>query len=88
MRNIGIIGSGSLGSHLSKLICRNQLGHFLTISDKNSDNLNNNDIWIGNNEETIQMSDVLFLTVKPYNIKSVCEDIDKYSNNNKYAYIN
>jgi len=68
MKNIGIIGAGSLGTHLSKLICRNQWGHFLTISDKNSDNLNNTDIWIGNNEETIQMSDVLFLTVKPYNI--------------------
>lgn len=81
MKNIGIIGAGSLGTHLSKLICRNQWGHYLTMSDKNSDNLNNNDIWIGDNEETIQMSDVLFLTVKPYNIKSVCEEIDKYSNN-------
>jgi len=89
MRNIGIIGAGSLGTHLSRLICRNKWGNFLTISDKNPvivDKLQEDlGIWAGDTVDTIGVSDIIFVAVKPNNIKSVCKEINKYSVNWKYS---
>ncbi len=82
MKKIGIIGVGSLGTHLTKLICRNNLQSFLTVSDRNVEklikvnDLNNTDgVSLAYNMDNILASDIIFLTVKPDNIKSVCNDI-------------
>ena len=84
MRNIGIIGAGNLGTHVCKLIQRNQWSHFLTVSDKDFETAERlvdelkDDAWVGYKKETIQVSDIIFLTVKPDQIKSVCEEISRY----------
>ena len=79
MKSIGVIGTGNLGTHLVQLLCRNKLHDFIILSDEdntkaellgkeyNLDTLSTND--------NIHRSDIIFLTVKPDNIKSVCGNI-------------
>lgn len=85
---IGIVGTGNLGNHLSKLICSNMKINTLTISDINPYSASElgkelqkdfNRVWVENNTNNINTSDILFLTVKPNQIKSVCEQINMYS---------
>lgn len=83
MKNIGIIGTGNIGKCLIKLMCSNNAHNHLTVSDLNSDiayELSERfDVSAENNQETIEMSDILFLTVKPDNIKGVCDEINQYT---------
>ncbi len=85
MKTIGIIGSGNLGTHMTQLFCKNNLEMFLTVSDKSITKANTlayqHDIESATNLENIRMSDIIFLTVKPNNIKDVCEEI---KNNSTY----
>ena len=72
MKSIGIIGAGNLGSHLTKLLLRNNLNYFLTVSDVTPPSISKScDVLITSNKENIKISDILVLTVKPNNIKSV-----------------
>ena len=79
MKSIAVIGVGSLGTHMTRLLCRNGLNHFLTISDKDLNRANllglEHDIEVMENEDIIRYSDVLFLTVKPNHMKEVCDQI-------------
>ena len=79
MKNIGIIGFGNLGNSLSKLLMRNNVGKNLSISSKEMSSKESLIIKQGDN---IRRSDIL-LTVKPNSIKDVCDDINKYANNEK-----
>ena len=83
IKNIGIIGAGSIGSHLAKLIYRNKLGHHISIADKNMWKARAQIIESGTTEEVIQSSSILFLTVKPNNIKEVCLTIQNLNISNK-----
>ncbi len=79
MKSIAVIGVGSLGTHMTRLLCRNKLNDFLAISDKDLDRANllglEHDIEVMENEDIIRYSDVLFLTVKPNHMKEVCDQI-------------
>lgn len=71
-----------MGSNLVKLIFRNKLGPQLLVADQNvqtaREKLSGSDQdLLRPVEEVIQESNVLFLTVKPYNIKEVCQLIKK-----------
>jgi pyrroline-5-carboxylate reductase len=85
MKNIGIIGVGSLGKRFVGLFCRNNLGNFLTVSDINQNNIDmiseQYDIEGTSNKYNIRNADILFLTVKPNEIKNVCNDINYYQDN-------
>ena len=78
MKTIGIIGMGNLGTHLTRLMCRNKLQYFLTLSDKNPLQLKTivDDVMISDTKNTIQDSDIIFITVKPNCVKSVCSEIN------------
>ena len=84
MKTIGIIGAGNLGSHLSSLLYRNQLHEFVTISDVNKIRSEEISRQYGFNHastyENISVSDIIFLTVKPNNIKEVCYDFNSFDN--------
>ena len=78
MKKIGIIGVGNMGMHLTKLIFRNKLGPQLLVADQNRhaahEKLDGLDRKILKPvEEVIQESNILFLTVKPQNVKEVCQ---------------
>lgn len=78
MKSIGIIGAGNLGKHLIELFTRNRCQNFLTVSDTNSSVNNHYDIDsidIVNNIKNIETSEYIFITVKPDQVKSVCQDI-------------
>jgi pyrroline-5-carboxylate reductase len=88
MRTIGIIGTGSLGTHLTKLLYKNELQYFVTVSDSDYDKAYKLSDMYGtastnSNVHMTGISDIIFLTVKPDQIKSVCKDIntstDKYN---------
>lgn len=87
MKNIGIVGYGNMGKHLAKLLCLNNSNNFLTITDKTNSINNIDDIDTANNidytniKDNIQVSDILFLTVKPKDIKNVCEQINIHTQN-------
>ena len=87
MKNIGIIGTGNIGTQLLKLMCRNNAQNHLTISDKMFDKgqhyAKRFDVEANTNKETIEMSDILFLTVKPDQIKSICKEINTYTQEGK-----
>lgn len=78
MKKIGIIGTGNLGSHLIKLFRNNNLKNQISLSDINTDKVkelgkkySHN---ICNNEDNIDRSDIVFLSVKPDKIKEVCSE--------------
>lgn len=86
MRNVGIIGMGNMGYHLSKLIYRNHLESLLRVSHIRQNELqkDSKDIYdkvIGmldtdDNSTIVKESEVIFLTVKPKDIKSLCYEIN------------
>jgi len=69
MKTIGIIGAGNLGKHLYKMFECNRLEYLVNIGNNK------------NNIPVIDTSDIIFLTVKPNDIKKVCEEIKQ---NNKW----
>ena len=81
MKNIGVIGTGNIGSRLIRLMCRNGSNNYLTVTDKDYDKgqilAYKHGICFEPIDKTIQLSDILFLTVKPDQIKSVCDSINK-----------
>ena len=83
MKNIGIIGTGNIGTHLLKLMCRNNAQNYLTIADvieeKAEDYAYKFGIEANTSQELIESSDFLFLTVKPDQISSVCQEINHYT---------
>ncbi len=83
MKTIGIIGTGHLGTHMLRLMTLNKLNLFLSVSDRDEAKAekiaNGSNVISVTNEENISCSDVLFITVKPDQVKSVCNDINKYS---------
>lgn len=86
MRKIGIIGVGNMGTHLIKLIFRNKLGPYVLASDQNlhmaKENLSRLDKNILRPINTVvEECDILFLTVKPNNVKEVCYLIKKNDRN-------
>ena len=89
MKNIGVIGTGNLGKRLAGLLCRNNLQDFMVISDKNTDELemlcDKYNLCSDSNKEVIEDSDIIFLTVKPHNIKDVCDEINEHTNRNIHA---
>jgi len=89
MRRIGIIGSGNLGQHLSKmLIRRNNVSVNISCRKKELypylyNKLGRVTIY-DNNKLLVKHSDIILLSVKPINIKDVCEEINPYIDHNKY----
>ena len=86
MKKIGVIGVGNMGMHLTKLIFRNKLGPQLLVADQNIQAARKRLIYLNQDlfrpvEEVIQESNILFLTVKPGNIKEVCQLIQKSDQN-------
>ena len=82
MKTIGIIGAGNLGKRLTQLICRNNLQNFLVVSDRNREKMeeitDTYDLDKTDNEDTIKISDILFLTVKPGDVEGICKDINEH----------
>lgn len=80
MKTIGIIGSGNLGRHLTRLMCRNKLQMFLVVSDiddNRAEELGDEcGVDVVNNLTNIYTSDVIFLATKPNHIKDVCEQVN------------
>ena len=74
MRSIGIIGAGNLGRHLIELFSMNRYQKLLTVSDTKRVNLDS-DITFTDNTSNIENSEYIFITVKPDQVKDVCEDI-------------
>lgn len=80
MKTVGIIGAGNLGQHLSRLFHRNNVHEYITISDIDHEKASvvadkygfNHD----DNRGNILTSDIIFLTVKPNNIKEICNEIN------------
>lgn len=74
---LGIIGLGNLGISLSRLLIRNGFGNHLLVSDKNLDNpYLKSGFWTATNSEVINKSDIIFLCIKPNNIKDVINEIN------------
>src|SRR5665811_1860149 len=86
MRTIGVIGAGNLGSHLTGLFCRNKANNFITISDQSDIKANHLAAKYGlnssDNKDNIHESDIIFLAVKPVDMKDVCESIKDVTENN------
>jgi pyrroline-5-carboxylate reductase len=80
MKNIGIIGFGNLGRSLTSLLIKNNLRPSLRVSSRNMERTRS---FVYQQQDNINNSDILFLTVKPNNVKEVCDDINKYSNNTR-----
>lgn len=82
MKNIGIIGAGNIGLSLAKLLIKNGYGNQLILSDINKDlRFMNTGLWISDNNRLIKRSDVIFITVKPKQVKAVINDINNMTNN-------
>lgn len=85
MKNIGIIGIGNMGKQFSILFKSNKLNNFLYLGDKDQRKTmqfaNDNDICLDNANvnDAIHSSDILFLTVKPNDIRGVCEKIKEFN---------
>lgn len=83
MKRIGIIGTGNLGSHLCSLFIRNNIKN-ITVSDINHNKAymfaKKYNVYINSVRKNINQSDIIFLTVKPNNISSVCNSFKKYEN--------
>ena len=81
MKNIGIIGAGNIGLSLARLFVKNGYENQLILSDINKDlRIMNTGLWISDNKRLIQRSDVIFIAVKPTQVKSVLKDIDTMKN--------
>lgn len=78
MKMIGVIGNSSIGSKITRLMCRNGASHHITTTDNT---FRDNCVEVATIKDTIQMSDILFLSIPLNNIKSVCDDINKYTQN-------
>ena len=82
--NIGIIGCGNFGKHLIELL-QNKRSEFSNIyistrtkisSDKIVEKFKDyNNIQISTNNTIADICNPIFLTIKPFQIKSVCEDM-------------
>jgi pyrroline-5-carboxylate reductase len=90
MRRIGIIGSGNLGQNLSKMLTRRN-NVPVNISCRNKElyphlynKLGRVTIY-DDNTLLVKHSDVILLSVKPGNIKNVCEEINPYLDTDKYV---
>jgi pyrroline-5-carboxylate reductase len=89
MKNIGVIGTGNIGSRLISLLCRNGSQNHLTVTDKDFQKgeilADKHEICFESIENTIQISDIIFLTVKPDQIKPICQtiNINSYINDQK-----
>ena len=78
MKKIGIIGVGNMGTHLAQLIYRNKLGPHLLVADKNIYEARTKLIdpeILRPIDQVVRDCDILFLTVKPNNVKEVCFQI-------------
>lgn len=80
MKTIGIIGMGNMGSHLFRLLKKNRLDLFLSVSDTNLSRTKNiTEVPVITTRENIEDSDILFVTVKPNNVREICKEINKIS---------
>lgn len=77
MKNVkvGIIGVGKLGSALNQLLCLNGFSNKIYLSDVNGK--------YKSNQEVIKKCNILFLSVKPNQIRYVLEQIRDNDDNNK-----
>ena len=82
MKSIGIIGAGNLGKHLIELLTHNRCQNFLTVSDTHP--IKTDKIRTSHNRDNIESSEYIFLTVKPNQVKSVCQDIKVCHSDNIY----
>lgn len=79
MKSIGVIGMGNMGNHLTKLFIKNNLKEFVMTSyPKHGKKFKTFDLYFADNETVIKSSDIIFLTVKPNQIKTICEEIKEY----------
>lgn len=89
MRRVGIIGSGNLGQHLGKMLTRrNNVSVNISCRKKELyphlyNKLGRVTIY-DDNRILVNHSDIILLSVKPGNIKDVCEEINSYINTDKY----
>ena len=83
MKNLklGVIGMGYLGKALTRNLINNGCGDNLIISDINKDI--STILPINNNKYVINESNILFLTVKPNNIKEILTEIEENGDQNK-----
>lgn len=83
MKSIGMIGTGNIGTSLIRLLCKNNSNNFITISNHDPQSANKlsqkYNVDIGDNKETIEISDILFLAVKPGQINEICKEINTYT---------
>lgn len=77
---LGIIGMGNLGTSLSKLLISNGFDTNLKVADINMSKIMD-PLNIGTNKEVINESDIIFLTVKPNNMKEVLFEIKNHAHN-------
>lgn len=68
MKRVGIIGAGNLGKHLHQMFKLNGFDYLTTISNSNK--------GVHVNTNLIEDSEIIFLTVKPNNVQTVCYEIN------------
>ena len=87
MKSVGIIGTGNMGASLLQLLRTNygKSSMFISVSDiqtiKSHTLAQKYDVWDGTNTSVISDSEIIFLAIKPNDIKEVCGQIRDVTQN-------
>jgi pyrroline-5-carboxylate reductase len=76
---IGIIGMGNMGKSLFRLLSKNRFEMNITLSDKNKENTLNGH-FVASVEKNIEISEILFICVKPNDIYEVLKLFENVKN--------